>query len=163
MFSSSQNLNCCLQSAAFATLNGDQCSIPRSLLMFTMENCFYVLVSQAVRYLKDPAIVPRDKQRLKQELSSELVRQHSSPDWTLVCANFSFTLQMNLTFVLSCPQSTLLSSLSRHFRRGSPSSPACSLLPSAQPKPTTPGSKAAPEGQEPFIQLVQAFVRLVQR
>lgn len=48
--------------------------------MFTMENCFYVLVSQAVRYLKDPAIVPRDKQRLKQELSSELVRQHSSPD-----------------------------------------------------------------------------------
>ncbi|XP_011602933.2 nucleoporin NUP188 homolog [Takifugu rubripes] len=103
----------------------------KSLLMFTMENCFYVLVSQAVRYLKDPAIVPRDKQRLKQELSSEL--------------------------------STLLSSLSRHFRRGSPSSPACSLLPSAQPKPTTPGSKAAPEGQEPFIQLVQAFVRLVQR
>lgn len=69
--------------------------------MFTMENCFYVLVSQAVRYLKDPAIVPRDKQRLKQELSSELVRHHSSLDWTLVCANFSFTLQMNLTLVLS--------------------------------------------------------------
>lgn len=43
--------------------------------MFTMENCFYVLISQAVRYLKDPAIVPRDKQRLKQELSSELVRR----------------------------------------------------------------------------------------
>lgn len=41
-----------------------------------MENCFYVLISQAVRYLKDPAIVPRDKQRLKQELSSELVSLH---------------------------------------------------------------------------------------
>lgn len=101
MFSSSPNLNCCLQSATFATLNCDQCFIPRSLLMFTMENCFYVLVSQAVRYLKDPTIVPRDKQRLKQELSSELVRHHSSPDWTLVCAKFSFTLQMNLTLVLS--------------------------------------------------------------
>lgn len=46
--------------------------------MFTMENCFYVLISQAVRYLKDPVIVPRDKQRLKQELSSELVRCHFS-------------------------------------------------------------------------------------
>ncbi|XP_029622642.1 nucleoporin NUP188 homolog [Salmo trutta] len=50
---------------------------PRSLLMFTMlmftmENCFYVLMSQAVRCLKDPSIAPRDKQRLKQELSSEL-------------------------------------------------------------------------------------------
>ncbi|KAL7377347.1 hypothetical protein ABVT39_026230 [Epinephelus coioides] len=103
----------------------------KSLLMFTMENCFYVLISQAVRCLKDPAILPRDKQRLKQELSSEL--------------------------------STLLSSLSRHFRRGSPSSPASGILPSTQSKPSTPGSKASHEGQEPFIQLVQAFVRLVQR
>lgn len=65
--------------------------------MFTMENCFYVLISQAVRYLKDPAIIPRDKQRLKQELSSELVRCLSSPGWTLICTSFSFTLQMNLT------------------------------------------------------------------
>uniref|UniRef100_A0A3Q3WAU3 Nucleoporin NUP188 n=1 Tax=Mola mola TaxID=94237 RepID=A0A3Q3WAU3_MOLML len=103
----------------------------KSLLMFTMENCFYVLISQAVRCLKDPSILPRDKQRLKQELSSEL--------------------------------STLLSSLSRHFRRGSPSSPASGLLPSTQSKPSTPGSKGSHEGQEPFIQLVQAFVRLVQR
>ncbi|XP_077479329.1 nucleoporin NUP188 isoform X2 [Stigmatopora argus] len=95
----------------------------KSLLMFTMENCFYILVSQALRCLKDPTVPPRDKQRLKQELCSEL--------------------------------STLLSSLSRHFRRGSPSSPA-----QAQAKALTPGSK---EGQEPIVQLVQAFVRLVQR
>uniref|UniRef100_A0A673WRK5 Nucleoporin NUP188 n=1 Tax=Salmo trutta TaxID=8032 RepID=A0A673WRK5_SALTR len=99
----------------------------QSLLMFTMENCFYVLISQAVRCLKDPSIAPRDKQRLKQELGSEL--------------------------------STLLSSLSRHFRRGAPSSPSSSLLPSPQP----PGAKASHEGQEPFIQLVQAFVRHIQR
>ncbi|XP_056289355.1 nucleoporin NUP188 isoform X2 [Pseudoliparis swirei] len=106
----------------------------KSLLMFTMENCFYVLISQAVRCLKDPSILPRDKQRLKQELGSEL--------------------------------STLLSSLSRHFRRGSPSSPSSpssGVLPSTQPKPPTPGSKASQEGQEPLIQFVQAFVRLVQR
>ena len=45
----------------------------RSLLMFTMENCFYLLISQAMRYLRDPAVHPRDKQRMKQELSSELV------------------------------------------------------------------------------------------
>lgn len=56
------------------------CLPSRSLLMFTMENCFYVLISQAVRCLKDPSILPRDKQRLKQELSSELVRQH-------ICSN----------------------------------------------------------------------------
>ncbi|KAJ8339141.1 hypothetical protein SKAU_G00359270 [Synaphobranchus kaupii] len=103
----------------------------KSLLVFTMENCFYVLISQAVRYLKDPTVHLRDKQRMKQELSSEL--------------------------------STLLSSLSRYFRRGSPSSPASGLLPSPQSKPSTPGSKGGPEGQEPFIQLVQAFVRQVQR
>ncbi|XP_036384305.1 nucleoporin NUP188 homolog [Megalops cyprinoides] len=103
----------------------------KSLLIFTMENCFYVLISQAVRYLKDPTVHLRDKQRMKQELSSEL--------------------------------STLLSSLSRYFRRGSPSSPASGLLPSPQGKPSTPGSKVGPEGQEPFIQLVQAFVRHVQR
>uniref|UniRef100_A0A4W3J4K6 Nucleoporin NUP188 n=1 Tax=Callorhinchus milii TaxID=7868 RepID=A0A4W3J4K6_CALMI len=44
----------------------------KSLLVFTMENCLYVLISQAVRYLKDPSVHPRDKQRMKQELSSEL-------------------------------------------------------------------------------------------
>ncbi|KAB0407114.1 hypothetical protein E2I00_004270, partial [Balaenoptera physalus] len=44
----------------------------KSLLMFTMENCFYLLISQATRYLRDPAVHPRDKQRMKQELSSEL-------------------------------------------------------------------------------------------
>ncbi|XP_039201016.1 nucleoporin NUP188 isoform X4 [Crotalus tigris] len=94
----------------------------KPLLMFTMENCFYLLISQAVRYLKDPAVHSRDKQRMKQELSSEL--------------------------------STLLSSLSRYFRRGGPSSPAGGLLPS---------SKLGPEGQEPLFQLVQTFVRHVQR
>uniref|UniRef100_W5L574 Nucleoporin NUP188 n=1 Tax=Astyanax mexicanus TaxID=7994 RepID=W5L574_ASTMX len=103
----------------------------KSLLMFSMENCFYVLISQAMRCLKDPAVLPRDKQRVKQELSSEL--------------------------------STLLTTLFRFFRRGSPSSPASGLLPSPQTKPTTPGAKVTQEGQEPFIQLVQAFVRHVQR
>ncbi|KAK0132054.1 Nucleoporin NUP188 [Merluccius polli] len=108
--------------------SSDEIQALKSLLMFTMENCFYVLTSQAARCLKDPSILPRDKQRLKQELSSEL--------------------------------NTLLSGLYRHFRRGSPSSPASGMLPS---KPTTPGSKGSHEGQEPVIQLVQAFVRLVQR
>ncbi|KAG7268203.1 hypothetical protein CRUP_022892 [Coryphaenoides rupestris] len=37
------------------------------------------------------------------------------------------------------------------------------MLPSSQSKPPTPGSKGCLEGQEPLIQLVQAFVRLVQR
>ncbi|XP_062868175.1 nucleoporin NUP188 [Trichomycterus rosablanca] len=103
----------------------------KSLLMFSMENCFYVLISQAMRCLKDPTVLPRDKQRVKQELSSEL--------------------------------STLLTTLFRFFRRGSPSSPAGGLLASPQTKPTTPGSKVTQEGQEPFVQLVQAFVRHVQR
>uniref|UniRef100_A0A670KCY9 Nucleoporin NUP188 n=1 Tax=Podarcis muralis TaxID=64176 RepID=A0A670KCY9_PODMU len=103
-------------------------SSSRSLLMFTMENCFYLLISQALRYLKDPAVHPRDKQRMKQELSSEL--------------------------------STLLSSLSRYFRRGGPSSSSVSILSSSQGKSS---SKLGPEGQEPLFQLVQAFVRHMQR
>lgn len=59
-------------------------------------------------------------------------------------------------------QSTLLSSLSRYFRRGAPSSPAAGVLPSPQGKSTSL-SKVSPESQEPLIQLVQAFVRHVQR
>ncbi|KAM8871349.1 nucleoporin NUP188 isoform 2-T2 [Synchiropus picturatus] len=55
-----------------ALASSDEVQALKSLLMFTMENCFYVLISQAVRCLKDSAIAPRDKQRLKQELSSEL-------------------------------------------------------------------------------------------
>ncbi|KAE8583088.1 hypothetical protein XENTR_v10020421 [Xenopus tropicalis] len=102
----------------------------KSLLLFIMENCFYLLISQAVRYLRDPSVHPRDKQRMKQELSSEL--------------------------------STLLSSLSRYFRRGGPSSPAGGLMPSPQPKGAS-AAKVVPEAQEPLIQLVQAFVRHVQR
>ncbi|XP_072841248.2 nucleoporin NUP188 [Pogona vitticeps] len=113
--------------AGLATQQEEMKSL-RSLLMFTMENCFYLLISQAVRYLKDPAVHSRDKQRMKQELSSEL--------------------------------STLLSSLSRYFRRGGPSSPAGGILPSPQGKSS---SKLGPEGQEPLFQLVQAFVRHVQR
>ncbi|XP_078502398.1 nucleoporin NUP188 isoform X2 [Lissotriton helveticus] len=102
----------------------------KSLLMFIMENCFYLLISQAMRYLRDPTVHTRDKQRMKQELSSEL--------------------------------STLLSSLSRYFRRGGPSSPAGGILPSPQAKPAS-STKVGTEGQEPLIQLVQAFVRHVQR
>lgn len=119
----------CLNIASLAS--SDEIQALKSLLMFTMENGFYVLTSQAIRCLKDPSILPRDKQRLKQELSSEL--------------------------------STLLSGLYRHFRRGSPSSPASGMLASSQSKPPTPGSKGGHEGQEPIIQLVQAFVRLGQR
>ncbi|XP_029468450.1 nucleoporin NUP188 homolog isoform X2 [Rhinatrema bivittatum] len=104
--------------------SAEENKVHKSLLMFTMENCFYLLISQAVRYLRDPGVHPRDKQRMKQELSSEL--------------------------------STLLSGLSRYFRRGGPSSPAGGVLPSSL-------SRVGAEGQEPLIQLVQAFVRHVQR
>uniref|UniRef100_A0A8C6YE38 Nucleoporin NUP188 n=1 Tax=Naja naja TaxID=35670 RepID=A0A8C6YE38_NAJNA len=99
----------------------------RPLLMFTMENCFYLLISQAVRYLKDPAVHSRDKQRMKQELSSEA----------------------------RCSPACLATSAA-----GGPSSPAGPVLPSPQGKPS---SKLGPEGQEPLFQLVQTFVRHVQR
>ncbi|XP_056394145.1 nucleoporin NUP188 isoform X2 [Hyla sarda] len=103
----------------------------RPLLLFIIENCFYLSISQAVRYLRDQSVHPRDKQRMKQELGSEL--------------------------------STLLSSLNRYTRRGvTSSSPAAGVLPSPQPKAGI-SVKAAPEAQEPIIQLVQAFIRHVQR
>ncbi|KAM9326170.1 nucleoporin NUP188 [Gastrophryne carolinensis] len=102
----------------------------KPLVLFIIENCFYLLISQAVRYLRDPSVHPRDKQRIKQELASEL--------------------------------STLVSSLSRYLRRGVPSSPAAGHVPSPQPKAGV-STKAAPEAQEPMLQLVQAFIRHVQR
>lgn len=135
--------------------------------MFTMENCFYLLISQAVRYLRDPAVHPRDKQRMKQELSSELVWMLGWPAgkavWMLQVLSFGSGIVVpDLINVLLFLQSTLLSSLSRYFRRGAPSSPAAGVLPSPQGKATSL-SKASPESQEPLIQLVQAFVRHVQR
>lgn len=69
---------------------------------------------------------------------------------------------LGLIRLLFLSQSTLLSSLSRYFRRGAPSSPAAGILLSPQGKSTSL-SKASPESQEPLIQLVQAFVRHVQR
>lgn len=139
----------------------------RSLLLFTMENCFYLLVSQAVRYLRDPAVHPRDKQRMKQELSSELVWMlgwlAERAVWMLPVLSFGVRNSgLGLIYLLLSLQSTLLSSLSRYFRRGAPSSPAAGVLPSPQGKATSL-SKASPESQEPLIQLVQAFVRHVQR
>lgn len=47
-------------------------SLPRSLLMFTMENALIIALSQACRYLRDPGLDPRVKQFLKRELGSEL-------------------------------------------------------------------------------------------
>lgn len=144
--------------------------------MFTMENCFYLLISQAMRYLRDPAVHPRDKQRMKQELSSELVGWVGGPAWwgratgegpqEVPVPHFPWpVLRVGDTGphqVLFLLQSTLLSSLSRYFRRGAPSSPAAGILPSPQGKSTSL-SKVSPESQEPLIQLVQAFVRHVQR
>ena len=108
--------------------------LSRSLLMFTMENCFYLLISQAVRYLRDPAVHPRDKQRMKQELSSELVWMLGWPAgnavWMLPVLSFgSGIVALDLINLLLFLQSTLLSSLSRYFRRGAPSSPAAGVLP----------------------------------
>ena len=45
----------------------------RSMLTFVLENSLLVIMSQAVRYLKDPALSLRDKQLLKRELGAELV------------------------------------------------------------------------------------------
>ncbi|PIO39655.1 hypothetical protein AB205_0080430 [Aquarana catesbeiana] len=116
-------------SAPFSSLSEESKTL-RPLLLFIIENCFYLLISQALRYLRDPSVHPRDKQRMKQELASEL--------------------------------STLVSSLSRYMRRGISSSPAAGHLPSPQLKVGT-SLKVAPEAQEPIIQLVQAFIRHVQR
>ena len=47
--------------------------VSRSLILFVMENSLQLLMSQAVRYLKEPTLSARDKQLLKRELSAELV------------------------------------------------------------------------------------------
>ena len=47
--------------------------IRRAWVMFVLENALYLIMSQAVRYLREPAMSSRDKQLLKRELSAELV------------------------------------------------------------------------------------------
>ena len=47
--------------------------IRRSVVMFVLENALYLIMSQAMRYLREPGMSPREKQLLKRELSAELV------------------------------------------------------------------------------------------
>ena len=48
--------------------------------MFVLENALYLIMSQAMRYLREPAMSSREKQLLKRELSAELVSLHSCPE-----------------------------------------------------------------------------------
>ncbi|XP_025113317.1 LOW QUALITY PROTEIN: nucleoporin NUP188 homolog [Pomacea canaliculata] len=49
-----------------------QTQTSRSLLLFIMENCLTLTLSQACRNLREPALPQREKQFLKRELSTEL-------------------------------------------------------------------------------------------
>ncbi|XP_072287840.1 nucleoporin NUP188 isoform X3 [Pyxicephalus adspersus] len=60
-----------LPSAATSSLSEESNNL-RPLLLFIIENCFYLLISQALRYLREPSVHSREKQRMKQELASEL-------------------------------------------------------------------------------------------
>ncbi|XP_005100205.2 nucleoporin NUP188 homolog [Aplysia californica] len=46
--------------------------VPRPVIHFALENSLDILMSQACRYLRDPNLVPRDRQFLKRELGTEL-------------------------------------------------------------------------------------------
>lgn len=41
--------------------------------MFVMENALYLVMSQAMRLLRDPGLPQTDKQLLKRELGTEMV------------------------------------------------------------------------------------------
>ena len=45
--------------------------------MFVLENALYLIMSQAMRYLREPAMSSREKHLLKRELSAELVSLRS--------------------------------------------------------------------------------------
>ncbi|KAJ8299932.1 hypothetical protein KUTeg_021451 [Tegillarca granosa] len=47
-------------------------SISKTLVLFVMENALYIIMSQAMRYLRDPNLPPSDKQLLKRELGTEM-------------------------------------------------------------------------------------------
>ncbi|KAL3870342.1 hypothetical protein ACJMK2_038416 [Sinanodonta woodiana] len=46
-------------------------AVSRHVVMFVLENSLYIALSQAMLYLKNPNMSPRDKQLLKRELSTE--------------------------------------------------------------------------------------------
>ena len=54
-------------------LTPDLCPDYRSVVMYVLENPLWLIMSQAVRLLREPNFAPRDKQLLKRELSAELV------------------------------------------------------------------------------------------
>ncbi|XP_013393265.1 nucleoporin NUP188 homolog isoform X2 [Lingula anatina] len=47
-------------------------SVSRHILLFVLENTLYFLLSQTMRYLRDPKLHQREKQYLKRELAAEL-------------------------------------------------------------------------------------------
>ncbi|KAK2190357.1 hypothetical protein NP493_83g05006 [Ridgeia piscesae] len=47
-------------------------SVRRELVVFVLENALYVIMSQAVLYLREPQLSSRDKQLVRRELSAEL-------------------------------------------------------------------------------------------
>lgn len=54
----------------------------RSVVQYVMENVLMLSLSQAVRYLKHPAYALRDKQLLKRELATDLVKLATNyPKW----------------------------------------------------------------------------------
>ncbi|XP_048244998.1 nucleoporin NUP188-like [Haliotis rufescens] len=46
--------------------------IPKSLVLYVMENSLYIIMSQACHYLRTPGLSSREKQFLKRELGAEL-------------------------------------------------------------------------------------------
>jgi nuclear pore complex protein Nup188 len=50
----------------------DSIPVKRPVVMFVLENTLQLLMSQAMRYLREPGLPARDKQLLKRELRSEL-------------------------------------------------------------------------------------------
>ncbi|KAL5011424.1 hypothetical protein ScPMuIL_009975 [Solemya velum] len=47
--------------------------IPKSLVLYVLETSLYIIMSQAMRYLKEPNLSARDKPLLKRELGAEMI------------------------------------------------------------------------------------------
>ncbi|KAK7495801.1 hypothetical protein BaRGS_00013021 [Batillaria attramentaria] len=130
--------------------SGSEHQVPKSLLLFVMENCLTLAMTQAVRYLREPSLPQRDKQFLKRELGTEL--------------------------------NSFLTSLLRHVRRGTPSSPGDKSLLASPHAGTTTSASTTSAGSvshtlsrsmsqttfttshdQHFFKLVQEFVKKVLR
>ncbi|CAL1525907.1 unnamed protein product [Lymnaea stagnalis] len=155
--------------------DSNKAQIPRPIVQLALELSLDILMSQACRYLRDPSLIPRDRQFLKRELGTELNSCLSPLHRQLKrgAGDRSLSLTPPHHTQPSAPASLTVVSTATTSGAGLTASSLSALTPVGTPGTPQSGSRLTPQlsrsasltsvgSQEPtYFKLVQAFVQKV--